>query len=281
MALSRTGVSRLGALIFLVLGLLCAGGAALTVSHMMQAQGYTRGTVVPVVVASHPIKAGQPVKPADVKVVEWPEASKPPGAMSDPAQVFNREPPPAALSGILTGEPILDARLAKSNEGAGVALLVRKNFRAVAVKVNDAVARAGLVYPGAYVDVVATLNDVGYAATTTRLVIQAVRVLAVEEQTDVAGWKPAREKQDWRSSSSRLDGAVVTLELTPEDVEVLAMSEGHGEVNLALRNAEDTKIVATKGSNPQEFLPPRPPVTGPQNQAVPTATKKHNPRRPH
>lgn len=251
---SRTRATQVGALAFIAVALMCAAFAAFLVNRMISAKGYTGDRVRPVVVARHALQAAQPITPEDVQIVMWPEKSVPPGVVADVKTLFADAKLLIPTTAILQGEPIVPSRLASSAQGTGLAALVREGYRGVAVMVDDAVGRSHLVYPGAYVDVLATVRDAQGRGPSTRIAVSDVKVLAVENETDVATRRSVREQGLGEAANKpSQSGTVVTLEVTPEDAEILSLAAREGRVDLALRNGSDRKPVETKGAIPLMF----------------------------
>ncbi len=248
----RTRAIQMGAVAFFAVGLVCAALIAFLVKSMISARGYTGDRVRPVVVAKHALPAAVAITPDDVDVMSWPEKHVPEGVVADPKQLFAAGKPLIPTTAILVGEPIVPARLASQQQGTGLAALVRDGYRAVAVKVDDSVGRAGLVYPGAIVDVLATMRDQDHGPST-RIAVSGARVLAVEAETDVATRRPRRAEDANDMSKSSFYGTVVTLEVTPDDAEIVSLAAREGKVDLALRNGTDKKPVETKGAIPLYF----------------------------
>ena len=253
----RTRATQVGGLAFIAIALLCAAFAAFLVNRMITAKGYTGDRVRPVVVAKRALQAAQPITPDDVHVVNWPEKSMPGGTVSSVKALFADNQILIPTTAILEGEPIVPSRLASSTQGTGLAALVREGYRAVAVRVDDSVGRAKLVYPGAFVDVIATIRDTEGRGSSSRIAVPDVKVLAVEAETDVATRaaraRQAQEQGNNQASSTNLGSTVVTLEVSPEDAEVLAVISRTGQVDLALRNGSDRKPVETRGAIPLMF----------------------------
>jgi Flp pilus assembly protein CpaB len=131
-----------------------------------------------------------------------------------------------------------------------MAALVAPGMRAVAVKVDNAIARAGLLYPGARVDVLGTVRDPTSHETSSRLVVNNVRVLSVESQTDVETYTRRTQDPNAPQSSTQAQSAhdaVVTIEVSPEQSELVVLAEREGKVDLALRNASDVVPAETTG----------------------------------
>jgi len=250
---------------FAAVALGCAGLAAYLLARMMDAKGYNKDKVRPVVVAKRALPAAQPFGEDDLQVVQWPESSVPPGAVSEPKALFAATKTPVPTSAILPGEPVLPARLAGARQGTALAALVREGYRAVAVKTDDSVGRSGLVYPGAFVDVMATVRDPNGRGPSTRIAVYDVRVLAVESEPDVATRRPRTTENgnavDQAQKSSG-NGTVVTLEVVPADAEVVSLAAREGKVDLALRNGADRAKVETKGAIPLMFSAFSPIVDG-------------------
>jgi pilus assembly protein CpaB len=241
----RTRATQLGAVGFAAVALACAALAAVLVSRLVSARGYTGDRVRPVVVARRALPAARPLVPEDVDVVSWPEKHVPEGVIGDPAQLFAGGKPVIPSTAILEGEPIVPARLANPQRGTALAALVRDGRRAIAVKVDDTVGRAGLVYPGALVDVVGTFRNQDHVAVAT-VAVSGVRVLAVEDETDVATRRPRSAAEPGDLSRNSFYGTVVTLEVAPEEAEIVSLIAREGKVDLALRNGADDKPVALK-----------------------------------
>lgn len=225
--------------------LLMIGGLALAVGLLVSfavynrlrnsagAAGNERG--VPVVVAADDIQVGAKLEAHDVRVITLPQSAVPPGAFSVVSQVTGR----GAVLPMNTGEFILPGKLAALNAGAGLPSLIPPGMRAVSVRVNDVVSVAGFVQPGTRVDVLATGQGGGNDRQTTT-VLENVAVIAVGKSLD-------------RSASAEAQTApVITLLVSPDDAQKLALVSQEGRIQLSLRNPLDTKkggIGATRTSS--------------------------------
>jgi len=184
--------------------------------------------VAPVVVAAGDIEIGAKLKPGDLRVVTLPQASVPPGAFASPSKVVGR----GAILPISKGDFVLPNKLAAVDAGSGLPSMIPPGMRAVSVRVNDVVSVAGFVQPGARVDVMDTSNG----GTVT--VLQNVAVIAVGTSL--------LERLAGEQSSP-----VITLLVSPDDAQKLALASQEGKIQLALRNPLDTKqepIPATRTS---------------------------------
>lgn len=145
-------------------------------------------------------------------------------------------------NGLVAGEPILDARLAEGEEGA-LSVILSPGKRAVAVRISAENSAGGFVLPNDRVDVVVTttqLDNAGNKAVSSRLILKNVKVLAVDQAVD--------------SSSEAVVGKTATLELKPEEVEIVTAAETLGALSLALRPMSDN------GDDPALPVPAKTPL---------------------
>ena len=251
---SNRRLARAGAIGFAVIAILCAGFAAFLASRIMQARGLEQERKLPVVVTTRAIGAAEPIPRDALKLASWPESNLPPGALSSIEGLYKDGRAPVAAAGIQAGEPIVRARLADPARGTAMAALVQPGYRAVAVKVDNAIARAGLLYPGASVDVVGTVRDSKTFVVSSRILVENVRVLSVEARTDVETYRPKAAAENGSSATSQeRQDAVVTIEVTPEQSELVVLAEREGKVDLPLRNASDVAPVKTSGVTPSRL----------------------------
>ncbi|UCF38712.1 MAG: Flp pilus assembly protein CpaB, partial [Acidobacteriota bacterium] len=125
-------------------------------------------------------------------------------------------------------EPFLEAKLAPKGAGAGLTAVIPDGMRALSVKVNDVIGVAGFVVPGSRVDVILTGSaDSNRSSDTSKIILENVEVLA-------AGQNIERDAQGKPQSVQ-----VVTLTVTPEQAQKLALASQDGKIQLALRNPLD------------------------------------------
>jgi pilus assembly protein CpaB len=226
--------------------LLMIGGLALAVGLLVSYTVYNRlrsfaGSSsnergLPVVMAADDIQVGAKLDAHDVHVVTLPQSAVPPGAFSGTTQVLGR----GAILPISKGEFILPSKLAALNAGAGLPSMIPPGMRAVSVRVNDVVSVAGFVQPGTRVDVLATGNQGGGNERQTITVLENVAVIAV-------GGSLLE-----RLAAGEQNAPVITLLVSPDDAQKLALASQEGRIQLALRNPLDTKkggIAATRTSS--------------------------------
>jgi pilus assembly protein CpaB len=254
--------------------LLMIGGLALAVGLLVAFTVYNRlrtfaGSTnnaggVTVVVAADDIQVGAKVQAQDVLVVTIPAAAVPPGAFSATSKVLGR----GAVMPVSKGEFILPSKLAALNAGAGLPSLIPQGMRAVSVRVNDVVSVAGFVQPGTRVDVLATGTQGSGNDRQTTTVLENVAVIAVGKTLD-------------RSSTDAQTAPVITLLVSPDDAQKLALVSQEGRIQLSLRNPLDTKkggIGATRTSS--LYLGEKPVATEPKPKAHKVVAKGSTPPPP-
>ena len=193
-----------------------------------------------VAVAAANINLGETLTSQHVKLVSWPNDSVPVGTLGSVPEVEGR----VALTSIVVGEPLFDAKLAPKLAGSGgiLPMLVPENFRGVTIKVDEAVRESGFVSPNSRVDVVVSIADrQGSAERTGKVILQNVPVLAAGQAVEMRGNKP-------------VPITTVTLALTPEQAERLAVAQTEGRLMLATRNLGDNRVVETPGTNVKKLL---------------------------
>jgi pilus assembly protein CpaB len=182
------------------------------------------------VVAARPVPVGTMIAPEDVKVVAWPQDSQVPGAFSKTEEIVGR----GLIQSVSLNEVITDTKLAPRTSGAGLPPTIPPGMRALAVRVNDIIGVAGFVVPGTHVDVIVTAKT--DKDTMSRAVLSNIVVLS-------AGTRLEQAKKDGQPIQTN----VVTLELTPQDAERLALSANDGSIVLSLRNPVDVDPTKTSG----------------------------------
>ena len=140
---------------------------------------------------------------------------------------------------VKSNEPIFESSLGPTSmKSGGMAAVVKPNKRAMAVKVDKVVGVSGFVFPGNRVDILVTLKEQSENKTAiTKTVLENLLVLATGSEVEKTG------KQE---KPSTVD--VITLEVTPEEGEKLALAAIEGKLMLALRNFSDTAEVVTRGT---------------------------------
>jgi pilus assembly protein CpaB len=226
----------------LAIAILAGGGLAYATYSFMQNQPVKTVTTPTqaVVVASADLSLGAELKKEDLQVIAFPAGNTPEGFFSQPQDIVGR----GLIVPVVKNEPILNAKLASKEAGVGLPPVIPEGMRAVSVRVNEVVGVAGYVLPGNRVDVVATASATNKPGDTiSKVVLANVHVLT-------AG---TRIEQD-QEKGKPMQVTVVTLVVTPEQAERLALASNEGKIQLALRNPMDQGAPVTPGIRPAVLL---------------------------
>jgi pilus assembly protein CpaB len=226
----------------LAIAVLAGGGLAYGTYNMMNNQQVrvVQSKTRPVVVAKTDLSLGAELRMEDLDVVQFPDGQAPEGAFVKREEVVGR----GVISSFVKNEPILPAKLASKEAGSGLPPVIPEGMRAVSVRVNEVIGVAGYVLPGTHVDVLATASPTNNPSdTTSKVVLANVQVLT-------AGTRIEQNQKDGKP----VQVTVVTMSVTPEQAERLALASTEGKIQLALRNPLDQTAPATPGIKPAVLL---------------------------
>ena len=226
----------------IAIAVLAGGGLAYGTYNFMQNQPVKTVNVAtqPVVVAAADLSLGAELKKEDLTVASFPAGHVPEGVFATAQEIIGR----GIIVPIVKNEPILAAKLASKEAGAGLPPVIPEGMRAVSVRVNEVVGVAGYVLPGTRVDVVATASPtMNQTDTTSKVVLANVQVLT-------AGTRMEKDQEKGKP----VQVTVVTLLVTPEQVERLALASTEGKIQLALRNPLDQGAPVTPGIKPAGLM---------------------------
>jgi pilus assembly protein CpaB len=220
-------------LLLLVIGLLLAGGSVF-VAHSYLRNAATRSgeaqarEISAIVVARSEIPFGAPIRFEMVRLQEWPTEALPPEAFMSLEEVLGQseQEPRRARRSIVAGEPIVRNKVSDFGEKVTIADAIDPTKRAMAIRVNDVSGVAGFVTPGDRVDVLLTRRlDSDDMITTT--VLQDIVVCGTDQLADQDVDKPNVAR-------------TVTVEVTPDEAQRLALAQQAGTLGLTLRNLATT-----------------------------------------
>ena len=223
---------RIGSLLVTVIGVGLAGGSAYLAKDLLEARSAqaavdTDEALVSVIVAGRDINFGQSIDAQLLTTIAWPRDAVPAGIFADYRDLLP-EPgvqPRRAKRAIAQGELILLSKISDFGEKVTITQTLGPNGRAMAIKVDAETAVGGFVTPGDFVDVVLTQGrDEGLRAVT---ILQNIRVIGVDQQSD--------EQIDTPEVAR-----TVTVEVSPEQGQRLALAQKAGTLSLTLRTLEAT-----------------------------------------
>jgi pilus assembly protein CpaB len=201
------------------------------------AEAQPKVDVEQVLVAGQDLPMGTVVNEGAVSWHPWPKAdvselmitkSAKPDALSDVEGSMTR-------TAFLRGEPIRRDKLVKAGAGGFMSAILPTGKRAVAIKIdNEGDSEAGgFILPNDRVDVILSRRDreaerlTGIESQVAETLLSNIKVLAIDQNVEDKSGRP-------------MVGRTATLELSPRQVETLAMGRLMGTLSLALRSVADS-----------------------------------------
>jgi pilus assembly protein CpaB len=186
-----------------------------------------------VIIAAADISPGTAISGQAVKAVTWPQAVIPPKAAATIREVEGR----VVKVPIPQGNPVLSSMLAPEGTAAGLSGILEDGKRALTVKVDEVAGVAGFLHPGDRVDVLMDLAVQGQGDKEhfSKTILHDIPILTTG--------------QIWEQKGENKPVVVntVTLELTPEQAEMLNLASNQGKIRMALRNRNNRTVAQTSG----------------------------------
>lgn len=227
------------------IAILLAGLASVGVYRFLSEKGEmaekARLQTVGIVVAAVDIPLGTTINTNQVAISAWPKDLYPKDAFGTVKTVAGR----MARREFLRGEPVVESKLVPADKGgAGIlSLKIPPGMRAFSVKVNEVVGVGGFVVPESRVDVVVTTSRSprNTQDQVSKIVLGDVLVLAAGQSIEGKEEKPGTVN-------------TVTLAVTPEEAEKLALASNDGKIQLVMRGFADSEQVMTSGIDKGKLL---------------------------
>jgi pilus assembly protein CpaB len=189
-------------------------------------------TVVPsadrrtsVMAAAHDLAVGTMIRTADLKKLAVLQRDIPNGGVFNEKDALNR----VVLYPVSANEPLIAGKLSRLSGAEGIPATIDPGHRAVSVQITDVSGVAGLIQPGAHVDVLFTRpGNMTEAITST--ILQNVKVLAIGHSVQLG--------QTVDPKAPKVP--VATLVVTPEEAQKLELAKNQGRISLSLRNPLDS-----------------------------------------
>ena len=210
--------------------------------YLLSAQVLSRTNQV--VVAKVNIPVGSRIIAEQLTVAQFPADVTPEGTIGKiDENLIDR----VVVTAISPREPVTEAKLAPIGSLGGLSSVIPEGYRAMTVKVDDVVGVSGFIMPGTLVDVVVVIQPPKGSANEemiSKIVLQNIKVLASGQNID----KPKNDREVERSIKA------VTLQVTPEQAEKLALASSEGKLQLVMRNSVDQADEQTSGANKRTLL---------------------------
>jgi pilus assembly protein CpaB len=228
-------------LVVLVVAVAAGGAAALLAGRGGEEPPPPQPVVSPsidtveILVAKIDIQLGQAISAQDMQWQLWPTQAASPVFIrrADRRDAIEQLTGAIARSPFVAGEPLRDSKLIKANGSGYMAAVLDKGMRAVSTEISPETGAGGFILPNDRVDVILSRRDreaekAGATEThTSETILSNIRVLAIDQ---MLGEKDGQKV---------VIGKTTTLELTPRQAEMLALSRQLGTLSLALRSLAD------------------------------------------
>ncbi|SFC07920.1 Flp pilus assembly protein CpaB [Tropicimonas isoalkanivorans] len=221
---------RMSAILTTLVGLAVAGGSAYLARDYVErskasASVSEEAELVSVLVARSDIALGQAIEAHLLETIAWPRDSVPGGVYTDRGELLapQGQHPRRAKRAISQGELIMKSKVSEYGEKVTIGQTLGPNLRAMAIKVSAETAVGGFVTPGDSVDVVLTQGNREELRAVT--ILQNIRVIGVDQDADEHADTPEVAR-------------TVTVAVTPEQSQRLALAQRAGTLSLTLRNFE-------------------------------------------
>ncbi|SMO76046.1 Flp pilus assembly protein CpaB [Ruegeria faecimaris] len=202
---------------------------------------------VDVLVSNRALKYGERLAAEDVRIVKWPEDAIPEGSFLEMAVLFPEDASGDrfVLRTMEKDEALMEVKVTKPGEAAGLTSRIAKGKRAFAISVDVASGVSGFLRPGDSIDVYWTGSYGGgidgSRGEITRLIQTSIELIAVDQ-----------------SAGSDLTGATiartVTVAATPEQIAALAQAQNTGRLSLALVGVQDDTIASAVEVDQRKLL---------------------------
>lgn len=178
------------------------------------------------------IAFGDAITEEDVALIDYAVAFVPEGAFSTMEELFpdGTDKPRFVLRQMEKNEPILAVKVSEPGQNASITSRLAQGMRAFTIKVDVASGVSGFLRPQDRVDVYwsGTLRGVE-GQSFTQLIKSGVEIIAIDQ-----------------SANGEVNGAsiarTVTVQVSPQDVAVLAQAQSTGALSLSLLGSGDTTV---------------------------------------
>lgn len=199
-------------------------------ARSLQQKPVAQGTMV--LVAKNDLPTGSFIKPEHLRWQPWPDD----GASNYVRQGSRRLEEfvgSVVRSRVAAGEPVTDGRVVKPDDRGFMAAVLTPGMRAISVAVNPTSGISGFVLPGDRVDLVLThavkSEGGGHGRHASETILGDLRILAIGQKI-----------QESKSGETIVAGTA-TLEVSPKQVEVIAVAIELGKLSLSLRSLGKTE----------------------------------------
>jgi len=229
--------------IVLGVALVAAGGAAFLVRGMLgggtspvEAKPAPAIAMSEVLVASENLQPGQALQPEQVRWERWPSNAVDSSFITHNGVASAAEAVRGTVvrSPILANQPVVNTAIVHADAAGFMAAMLAPGMRAVSIVTSPESGAAGFILPNDRIDVILTRKTNGDPPhVTSKMILSNVRVMAVDQTF--------KQEKDTKTVVAK----TATLEVTPQQAEILSTASQSGQLSLALRALGDNAAVPT------------------------------------
>ncbi|MFA4903031.1 MAG: Flp pilus assembly protein CpaB [Desulfobaccales bacterium] len=192
-----------------------------------------------VVVATTQVDPASSLNAAQLKTEVWHQENPPQGSFGNIQELLGR----VTATSLSPGELVTENKLTPRGTIPGLSALLSPDQRAMTVKVDEVSGVAGFPVIGDRVDVMVTVDKGEYDKDPiSKILFQNLKVLGADQ------------RMESRPGDKPLIVRTVTLEVSPEEGERLALAAQEQHISLVLRGRGDQKLVRTTGVDTATLL---------------------------
>ena len=255
-------------IILVVVALAIAGGTAFFVNRFLsETEEASRNAepeiieeqTVDILVSAEPLQVGKIIRDDNLLWQRWPENAVNPNYIirgSDGKQEIEEFVGSAVRVEMVGGEPIVPSKVFKRGEAGFLSGVLTPGMRAVTIAVSAETGTGGFILPGDRIDVVVVFDvEVENIMTgdtddhvVSETVLEDVRVLAIDQVVSM--------DTNTEESTETLSDVVetVTLEVTPNQAEAIAVVDRMGRLSLALRSRIEGEIAEVRRGYSADYV---------------------------
>jgi len=241
---------KMKSLVLLAMAIGCGLVAMLGVRQVLSGDKGAATETEKVLVAVTNIMPGQPLDDTNVAFKEWPKDRLPQGAVTSQEQYIER----SLRVAVVPNEVIMVAKLNEKGVFGGSSE-IPAGLRVATVPVTATKTHSGLILPGDRVDVVVTysmhkitggqMNTQMGEIRKAKTLLQYIEVFATDNVRISSGSNG--------ESTKEVSAKNISLLVTPDQYNLLALAETKGQISLALRHRGDKEVVHAKSYDEQMF----------------------------
>lgn len=185
----------------------------------------TNADLVEIYIARSEIAFGQTIEKHHVTTHLWPREALPAGVFTELGVLVpdSRQQLRRAKGRFYPGEVMIHSKVSNFGEKVTLVQKLGENTRAMAIEVDAVTAVGGFVTPGDWVDIVLTQGAKMDLRAVT--ILQNIRVIGVDQQSEELSDQPEIAR-------------TITVEVTPQQGQRLALAQKAGTLSLTLRTLD-------------------------------------------